>query len=77
MKERILKNLSISDVIDIFGNIKWKFVEVDPDSKKIIIEVPRGTDESFVVELESKDLKADIKKLRDQGFIEQEIRYRG
>ena len=77
MKERILKNLSISDVIDIFGNIKWKFVEVDPDSKKIIVEVPRGTDESFVVELESKDLKADIKKLREQGFIEQEIRYRG
>jgi len=77
LKERILKNLSISDVIDIFGNIKWKFVEVDPDSKKIIVEVPRGTDESFVVELESKDLKADIKKLREQGFIEQEIRYRG
>ena len=77
MKERILKNLSISDVIDIFGNIKWKFVEVDPDSKKIVVEVPRGTDESFVVELESKDLKADIKKLREQGFIEQEIRYRG
>ena len=77
MKERVLKNLSISDVMDIFGNIKWKFVEVDPDSKKIIVEVPRGTDESFVVELESKDLKADIRKLREQGFIEQEIRYRG
>ena len=77
MKERVLKNLSISDVIDIFGNIKWKFVEVDPDSKKIVVEVPRGTDESFVVELESKDLKADIRKLREQGFIEQEIRYRG
>ena len=77
MKERVLKNLSISDVIDLFANIKWKFMEVDPESKKIIVEVPRGTDESFIVELESKDLQADLKRLQDQGFIEQEIRYRG
>jgi len=77
LKERVLKNLSISDVVDLFANIKWKFIEVDPETKKIIIEIPRGTDECFLVELESKDLQADLKKLQEQGFIEQEIRYRG
>ena len=77
MKHRVLKNLSMTDIVELFSNIKWKFMEVDPESKKIIVEVPRGTDESFIVELESKDLEADLKKLQDQGFIEQEIRYRG
>ena len=77
MKERVLKNLSISDVVELFANIKWKFIEVDAEVRKIIVEVPRGSDESFKVELESKDLEADLKKLQGQGFIEQEIRYRG
>lgn len=77
MKERVLKNLSIFDIVELFAHIKWKFMEVDAESKKIIVEVPRGTDESFIVELESKDLEADLRKLRGQGFIEQEIRYRG
>jgi len=77
LKERVLMNLSISDVVDLFANIKWKFIEVDLETKKIIVEVPRGSDESFKVELESKDLQADLKKLQEQGFIEQEIRYRG
>ena len=77
MKERVLKNLSISDVVELFANIKWKFIELDPEVRKIIVEVPRGSDESFKVELESKDLEADLKKLQGQGFIEQEIRYRG
>ena len=73
MKERILA-LSLSEAVDRFQGIKWLFYSVEPE--KIKIEVPRGTSESFVVEVSYKDaheLETFKKILQNADFIEQRV----
>lgn len=75
MRERHLK-ITVEEAISDFTGIKWKFYE--KREREIRIEVPRTDCERFVVELDfNKDdeLAAAEKKLRDAGFILQEIRY--
>ena len=76
MRERVLM-LDLKGTVDAFVAHHWKFMDDDDEAKKIIVEVPRGTDESYVVELEY-ETEAEKAKIMDEllaaGFIIQEKR---
>lgn len=81
MKLRILQ-VGLSDALELFGPLKWKFYEVRPDGDAkgaagtVRIEVPRGSDEAFVVEIpyaNAEQLYEVKDRLRKAGFIEQQI----
>jgi hypothetical protein len=57
MRERIL-DLELKGAIEAFQGIKWKFFDHDEEKKLIRVEVPRGSDESYIVELKYKDDEA-------------------
>jgi hypothetical protein len=76
MRERVLM-LDLKGAIEAFAAHRWKFFSEDEEAKKIIVDVPRGTDESFVVELEYKTEgeKAEIvDELLGASFIKQSKR---
>ena len=78
MKERVLK-ISLLEAIDLFESRKWKFFEVDELDRMIRVEVPRGENETYIVEwpyLDDEMKEKYIQALKKAGFIEQEIRYR-
>ena len=74
MRERVL-HLTLSDAVEAFNAIHWKFFDVDEGL--IRIEVPRGSGESFIVELPfSNERQRDdfIVELLAGGFIRQTLR---
>lgn len=79
IKERVLK-LSLKDALDLFGGIKWKFYEVDLENSQVRMEVPRGQNESYVVNvgfsLEPHGCQDIVKALSNSGWIEQTIQTR-
>ena len=81
IKERVLK-VGLRDIADLFDTIKWKFYEIEETSEEegfVKVEVPRGSNESFVVELPYKSaesLRKIVDHLDGAGFIEQTIRTR-
>lgn len=78
MKERVLA-LELKDAILMFEMHKWKFFEVNEDDSLVKIEVPRGSSESYVVELPYKNrqmLDEIAGTLLGEGFIQQTIRMR-
>jgi hypothetical protein len=79
MKERILA-LCLKDAAQLFEGHKWKFFEVDEEEKLVKIEVPKGSNESYVIELpyggNASVLKDIVDSLQVEGFIQQTIRMR-
>jgi hypothetical protein len=80
LKERIL-TLSLKGAIEAFEGIKWRFYEVGQTSEKvegtIRLEVPRGTSESYIVEIKyetPKQLAESIDILENTGWIAQRVR---
>lgn len=54
MRERVL-DLDLKATIEAFQGIKWKFFGNDAERNLVRVEVPRGSDEIYVVELNYKD----------------------
>jgi len=79
MKERVLA-LCLKDAVMLFGGHKWKFYEDEEEEKRIKIEIPRSSQESYVIELpygNNDALRKDmIQGLNEGGFIQQTIRMR-
>jgi len=78
VRERVL-SLGLRDVVHLFEGTKWKFYEVDEEEALVRVEVPRGSGESFVVELPYKgsaSLEEVTGTLRGEGFIRQTVRIR-
>lgn len=74
MKERVLC-LSLKGAVEAFQAIKWKFFE-DRDGA-VRVEVPRGSDESYVVELPygNEQQRGEIVgALEDAGYVRQVVR---
>lgn len=74
MKERVLL-VGLIDAVDAFDLFKWKFYQVEEDYVKV--EIPRGSSESYVVEMpfsNEAQMKEILKKLEAEGFIQQKIR---
>jgi len=79
LKLRILQ-IGLSDALELFGPLKWKFYEVRPDGDGVTgmvrIEVPRGSDEAFIVEIpyaNEQQLDEVENTLTRVGFIEQRV----
>lgn len=81
MKERVLE-VSLSQAIEMFSGIKWKFYEINPSDEIVKVEVPHGG-ETLVVEMSYKDEKDEVakrkldeivSKLREAEFLKQKIR---
>ncbi len=76
MKERLL-SLNLESAIEAFQAIRWKFFHEDNERSLVKLEVPRGTGESYIVELHYEDQKekdAIVDKLLDASFIPQSVR---
>jgi hypothetical protein len=74
VKERVLL-VNLETAVQIFDRFKWKFYTVMEDYVKV--EVPRGTSESYVVEVpygNEAQFKQVVDRLRGEEFIQQEIR---
>ena len=67
--DRVLK-VDLDTAIRLLEGTKWKFYEILGDDK-IRVEVPKN-DETLVVELDNN--KENLRALKAEGFIEQEIR---
>ncbi|MDQ1280672.1 MAG: hypothetical protein QG670_1935 [Thermoproteota archaeon] len=76
MKERVL-SLDLKSAVEAFTETRWEFFEGDEETKIIKIEVPRGFDESYVIELPYPS-ETEEKQINDSllgaGFIEQKKR---
>jgi len=80
MRERVL-DLTLDRSIEAFEAFKWKFFEVEIEAGRgtIHIEVPRGSNEAFVVEVtcrSGEQTEAAIASLVEAGFIKQTIKVR-
>ena len=75
-RERVL-SMSLEESVDAFQVIKWKFFDEDETAKIVKLDIPRGTDESFVVELKYEDEKERdqiVDALYGADFIRQKKR---
>ena len=67
--DRVLK-VDLDTAVRLLEGTKWKFYEILGEDK-IRVEVPKN-DETLVVELANN--KENLRALKGEGFIEQEIR---
>ncbi len=76
IKERVLE-IGINEAIKLFEHHKWKFYHQDLESGILKIEVPRGENEVWVVELPFAN-QVQLSELTDElskgDFIKQTIR---
>ena len=76
MRERIL-DLDLKGAIEAFQGIKWKFFSEVEEAKTVRVEVPRGSDEVYVVELTiqgESERKKVVDELLGAGFVRQSKR---
>jgi hypothetical protein len=77
VKERVLKRLTLQQVIEIFASRKWNFFEVKANERIVRLEAPVGSGEVYVVELpyrDQEDLQRMSEEMQRHGFLEQEVR---
>jgi hypothetical protein len=77
MKQRVLKRLTLQQVIELFSSRKWNFFEVKANEAIVRLEAPVGAGEAYVVELpyhDQDDLKRMVEAMQQHGFLEQEVR---
>lgn len=73
MKERVL-SLDLKGAVEAFLATRWKFFNVNEEVNMVRIEVPRGSDEAYVVELPYRtenEEKQIVDDLLGAGFIKQ------
>lgn len=76
MREMVL-NLDLEGAIEAFETARWKFFEEDEEHSMIKVEVPRGTGETYVMELpyvDDKEKDSIVDELLGADFIQKAIR---